>query len=310
MGYLAQWIILAVTFAVVGFFLLRERRKEKEEGYFSGRKPENSGAPNEDRDWPVIMEQALREAEALARPAIALTLTDEPSSDDPHSSIGGRPSLPSETPWPLDENGEPMIFLAQINFGDMPPLEGYPAEGVLSFFVRDNDLNGCRFPSIGNDGFAVLYHESAEGLERRDLPEHGWEFTPFSPELTQEGRRLTGQQTMGPISPNSLGLVHLTDIAFSDAPDELHEELYEGLTNAKESQVYYGGHPDFTQDDFRKIDDQPDYSEVLLQMGFVHDGAGGIDICWGDAGEACFLISKEDLAARRFDRVAYNWDCS
>ncbi|MFQ6546330.1 YwqG family protein [Aestuariibius sp. 2305UL40-4] len=310
MGNLAQWIMLAATLAVVAFFLVRERRKEKESGYFSGRKPEASGKPPDDRDWPGIMERARREAEALARPAIALTLTDQPSSEDPHSSVGGRPSLPPGAPWPLDSGGTPMIFLAQINFGEMPPLEGYPAEGVLSFFVRDNDLNGCRFPSVGNDGFALLYHESAGGLERRDLPEEGWEFSPLSPRLTQEGRRLTGRPAMGPVSPNSLGLVHLSDIAFSDAPDDLHEAFYDGLAQAKEAQVYYGGHPDFTQDDFRRIDDRPSYSEVLLQLGFVYDEAEEIEICWGDAGEACFLISKEDLAARRFDRVAYNWDCS
>ena len=45
-------------------------------------------------------------------------------------------------------------------------------------------------------------------------------------------------------------------------------------------------------------------SELLLQV----DGCGPIS--WGDLGTACFFVPTEDLAALRFDRVLYHWDCT
>ncbi|MEU5154706.1 DUF1963 domain-containing protein [Glycomyces sp. NPDC021274] len=30
---------------------------------------------------------------------------------------------------------------------------------------------------------------------------------------------------------------------------------------------------------------------------------------WGDCGSAEWVISRDDLAARRFDRVEFSWSC-
>ena len=61
---------------------------------------------------------------AMARPAVALSFDkDGAVRADAHSSIGGPPSLPSAADWPL-EGGTPMLFLAQINYADMPALAG------------------------------------------------------------------------------------------------------------------------------------------------------------------------------------------
>ncbi|MFG5380995.1 YwqG family protein [Yoonia sp. R2-816] len=310
MGNLIGALALVATIAVVGFILWRERQGEKADDYFAGKKPTPPKSRQDDRDWPAIVQDARNKAAALARPAIALTMAKGPVADDAHSSIGGRPSLPADAPWPQDANGKPMIFLAQINYADMPPLDGYPAQGVLSFFVMDDNLNGCAFPSLANKGFHVAYHEDAEALVRQDLPDGGWEFTPFNDELTLKGRRLTGQVATGPVSPNSTAVRELTEGWYPDCPGELWDTLHEDLTAAKPSEIYYGGHPDFTQEDFRRTGTDPELSEVLLQLGFVLDRETGVEICWGDTGEACFLTSKADLADRRFDKVAYNWDCS
>ncbi len=307
---MVQWLVLIGTFIVVAVVLVRQHRNEKKDnGYFAGKKVQKTPRQNDDRDWPAIVEATRQQAEAKARPAVALTIAKDHPEEDPHSSIGGRPSLPSDTPWPEGRDGQPMIFLAQINFADMPALDRYPKEGVLSFFVEDNDLNGCDFPSKENTGFQVLYHEDPDALQRRDLPDHTWEFTPFSVELTTSGRRLTGNVASGPISPNSAEGLDLTKGWYPDCPRDLSDSFYDALTEAKPSLIYYGGHPDFTQEDFRRADDDPQLTEVLLQLGFVFDREAGIEICWGDAGETCFLISKGDLSVKRFDKVAYNWDC-
>lgn len=304
-------LALVITIIVAIIFLRRETRKETpDKDYFAGKKTTKSAAGSDDRNWPAIVKKALKSAKTMSRPAVALTMAKGPIAEDPHSSIGGQPSLPTDAPWPEGRDGKQMIFLAQINFADMPSLDGYPSWGVLSFFVEDNDLNGCDFPSSGNTGFQVLYHEDPDTLQRREPPVRKWDFSPFNEELTAHGRRLTGSVVTGSISPNSAQGRKLTEDWYPDCPSDLWDSFHETLTEAKPALIYYGGHPDFTQDDFRHKGADLLLTEVLLQLGFVFDGEGGAEICWGDAGEACFLISKADLAERRFDRVAYNWDCS
>ncbi|MEJ8561811.1 YwqG family protein [Yoonia sp. GPGPB17] len=195
----------------------------------------------------------------------------------------------------------------------MPALAGYPNEGLLSVFVADDDLNGCDFPSINQKGFRVFHFEDVSKLERHEFPDVTWECSPLSDKLLLEGRRVTGRASTGVPSPNSSMVGELTKDWYPDCPTDLWDDFWEGLTKAKPGILYYGGHPDFTQDDFRRAGSQPDYleyTEVLLQMGFFFDRETGIEICWGDAGEACFLMRPEDLHAKRFERAAYNWDCS
>ncbi|MEO0905774.1 MAG: YwqG family protein, partial [Pseudomonadota bacterium] len=205
------------------------------------------------------------------------------------------------------------LFLAQINFQDMPALAGYPATGLLSVFVTDDDLNGCDFPSIDQKGFKTLFFEYTSDLTRCAFPEVTWEFSPFSDKLLLEGRRITGHAATGVPSPNSNTVAELTKDWYPNCPNDLWDELWDALSKAKPGILYYGGHPDFTQDDFRRAGSEPtylQYTEVLLQMGFFYHRETGIEVCWGDAGEACFLMTKDDLSARRFNRSAYNWDCS
>ncbi|MEO1601060.1 MAG: DUF1963 domain-containing protein, partial [Pseudomonadota bacterium] len=78
----------------------------------------------------------------------------------------------------------------------------------------------------------------------------------------------------------------------SDAAYYAIEELAEGRPP-----VWVGGWPHSVQEIEANETDA-----VLLQIGNGDDG----DFMWGgDIGCASFLISREDLAARRFERVRY-----
>jgi uncharacterized protein YwqG len=300
-------IVALIIFCVLAVFLLRPVVMS------SGRRntlPKSLPDPN--RNWPQIVAAAIAEVRQHERPCVALDIIDGPVTEEPHSSIGGQPSLPSETPWPLDEKGKPMIFLAQINYAQMPPLEGYPAQGVISFFVMDDDLNGCRFPSVGADGFQVLFHPDAQTLVRRALPENDWDFSPLSDTLIKEGRPLSGRACIGSLSQNSGEVSAITKDWYPDCPKAIWEEFENQTASEISTPFYYGGHPDFTQQDFRRKGASPDYTpytEVLLQLGFLSGRKTELEVCWGDAGEACFLATKADLAAKQFDKLAYNWDC-
>ncbi len=57
------------------------------------------------------------------------------------SKLLGRPYLPKGFEYPRDPDGKPLRLLAQINFADVPPLDDYPDEGILQFFISD-ELGG------------------------------------------------------------------------------------------------------------------------------------------------------------------------
>ncbi len=254
---------------------------------------------------PAAHLDAIRaELTAMALPAVALSFgPDDPVGDDPHSSIGGAPSLATPDDWPM-QDGKPMLFLAQINYGDMPPLDGYPASGLLTIFVPDNDLNGCDFPSREQTGFVTRYTADPSSLTRVAPPAET-EFDPYGKSLRATGSRLRGALTTGLPSPT----IQAVEEIMKDLPNEQADEICDWLAARPGTAVYYGGHPDFIQYDIRPKG-APE-TRVLLQQGYTHVPGADRDwqICWGDAGEATFLISPMDLAAHRFERCVYNWDC-
>lgn len=260
-------------------------------------------------DHQAIYDNAIRRMMEQTKSAVRLTFTPgSPVPDAPVSSIGGRPSLRSAEDWPRDAKGNAMTFLAQLNYADLPKLEGYPTSGLLSFFVMDDDLFGSDLPSIGGDGFRVIWETDPSGLVRIDQPDMAESYSPFGLELEKNGAPLRGSLADGPPMPVSAVAQQIISAWPKGYPTALEDAFAERLADAKPGTLYYGAHPDFTQQDFR-VGERAAYSEVLLQIGIVTPDRHGWQIMFGDAGEAQFMITPEDLKARRFDRVAWNWDC-
>lgn len=87
---------------------------------------------------------AWRAALARMRRAVRPTLLLVPARDPGFSKIGGKPNLPSQTPWPTGDLG-PRIFVAQIDLAAFQPhvqLDWLPSEGRLYAFF-DDERNGC-----------------------------------------------------------------------------------------------------------------------------------------------------------------------
>ncbi|MFM8488298.1 MAG: DUF1963 domain-containing protein, partial [Bacteroidota bacterium] len=61
------------------------------------------------------------------------------------SKIGGLPYMPKNMTWPATPGGQPLFFLAQINFSEMPALSPFPDKGIVQFFICDDDLYGMDF---------------------------------------------------------------------------------------------------------------------------------------------------------------------
>jgi uncharacterized protein YwqG len=69
------------------------------------------------------------------------------------SKFLGTPFLPVGTAYPHDVLVRPMILLAQINFAEVPRLEGYPTEGIFQLFV-----SATEWMNADPKDYRILFH--------------------------------------------------------------------------------------------------------------------------------------------------------
>lgn len=74
------------------------------------------------------------------------------------SHLGGVPYVPHNKKIPADEDGNQLWLCAQINFAQMPRLEGFPEEGILQIFLSD----------MGLDDFGLCGEETGDGTSQDD----------------------------------------------------------------------------------------------------------------------------------------------
>ncbi len=232
------------------------------------------------------------------------------------SKIGGAFYVPENMTAPVDENtGRPLFLLAQINFAECPHLEDFPTEGLLQFFIFNNDLYGLNFDDqTKQSSWRVRYIEKLPDLE--NIPQScianpQWDKEDDSYFPINAEYRLYPTEMKQAISACDYRFDqalenYCSDIldgaeSYLDLPDETDEQLWD-LLDGFICQI--GGYPTFTQDDPRYQDKYEHGYEVLLFQLDSFD-----DIMWGDSGVANFFISREALKAKDFSKVMYNWDC-
>jgi uncharacterized protein YwqG len=221
------------------------------------------------------------------------------------SKVGGTPYLPKTTPWPASPDGQPLFFLAQINFGEMPPLPPFPQKGIVQFYIHDDDLYGMDFDEgEKQNGFRVLYfaevvenekmlHAPVSPLRPYDiLPHHPDECYPLGFERAEE---------MAPVSDYRFWEKMGQDFFQKQGAAEWEVmDEYQKVVSAQGHKI--GGYAYFTQDDPRTTANPM----VLL---FQLDSDETLDLMWGDMGVGHFFIREQDLAAGDFSKVLYDWDC-
>lgn len=74
------------------------------------------------------------------------------------SKFAGFPYLPKDFEYPRTPEGAYLYLLAQINFEEVPRLEGFPNKGILQFYLSKTELYGQDFYNPTNQtGFRVLF---------------------------------------------------------------------------------------------------------------------------------------------------------
>ncbi|MBD1999458.1 DUF1963 domain-containing protein [Leptolyngbya sp. FACHB-541] len=227
----------------------------------------------------------------------------------------GTPYLPKEAQYPYTTDGKSLAFLAQINFSEIPKLEGYPTSGILQFFISDNDLYGLEFSAPYDPSeqfrlqqqqnkFRVVYYP--EVIEDLSFLTDSFDFLPefeFLPVYKQCRLEFSLREE----------LVGINDYRFAKLFGENFYPLSEDEEpeNDMDDQVIFssgnkiGGYADFTQQDIRFLAPSEENWLLLLQIS----DAKNADIMWGDGGIGNFFIEEKALEARDFSRVLYNWDC-
>lgn len=235
-----------------------------------------SGLPNID----TVME--------LVRPSICLK-TEKGNAKVGQSKLGGMPDLPTNISFPLDKNGQPYIFLGQINLSAFKKWSKDFAlsSGLLYFFIQfGKDLTAkerCR----------IIYTQSADNLATCELPTGYKEENVFK---ATKVKSHIGYYLPKPDSREVNQLSYSTDLL------EKYEQLFIKISD------YYGtegthrlfGYPYQIQGDLRNEWTYDNY-ELLFQICCSYEN-------YNDRfSEAViyFGVDKQDLLNANFDNAVW-----
>ena len=259
------------------------------------------------------------------------------------SKFGGRPYLSAGELPPTNEKGEPLGMIVQINCAELPENDFYPATGLLQFWMDPNDeecMWGFDYENpTSQKNFRVIYYETL-GEPNPDAPfpnvdwdEGGWPIGGFDCESgpLEIEYGMTFEMREQGVTASGYDYYDVFGAKWDETyPDELLSEAHENpyknqarrealyeLTEPFESEEEYshvGGYPFFVQNDPRdEFKELRGHTVTLLTIVSESENEENedeeIEIMWGDAGSANWLIPPEALAARDFTNVAFEWSC-
>lgn len=115
-------------------------------------------------------------------PAIKIKANPEKEAGCLDSCFGGIFYLPQGESIPSSADGEPLEFIAQINFHQLPPLETFPERGILQFFL-DTDherIYNCNADgSCVKENYCVRYYPNPDAALQQQIQEQHFELTEY-----------------------------------------------------------------------------------------------------------------------------------
>jgi uncharacterized protein YwqG len=242
---------------------------------------------------------------SLALPAVELLPAPERPVTAGGTRIGGPAWLRDGEAWPTDAEGAPLEFVAQVDFAELPPLPDFPATGLLQFFIGRDDVFGADFDDPPRGSARVLWRRDAlQGGHLHPQPALGDDSSPFQHGGVREaGLSLVGEPAEHRLPYGDWRIEERLEGQLRRPGIEQVDDLLESDDGAP-LRHHVGGHPVFTQHDFREPGRFDDYDRTLLRL------TSDASLLWGDCGEAVFLIRRGDLLNRDFSSAIFYWDCS
>jgi uncharacterized protein YwqG len=258
---------------------------------------------------PIALESFRANIEASMQQCITITAKDG-STKISDSKFGGQPFLPIGIEYPKDYSGNPMILLTQINFAQLPKNDILPSEGVLEFYVADDDFFGMSYENPAKQiGFKILYFPDSNQEHQTDftfLDNLMRECPPFKTNEIVESK-LFFEINLDYVPLHSIEFNQFFSLEeanlFQNPNDtaKIISGVYYNAIDSKECGHKLGGYARFIQEDPRKrFTEYANYISLLQIDSQNH-------FMWGDAGRAHFLIDKNDLKNKNFSKVMYKW---
>lgn len=254
--------------------------------------------------WPFVA--------TIAQPSIRIKLEGMVEDCLPvgSSKVGGTPDLPLDMQYPT-YNGTPLTFIAQINLENIVQYDLdklLPTMGLFVFFQCEEGWDANQV----NETLQLVYcFESVFGLERKTMPEQAVVLKPCTMRFQSQ------------ISIPHLGSRYRPDFLEALDHDDEKEEIYQDAWSYGTYINKLLGHPDNFQ------------NPVEVQLGWKHDDKGylledSIEAAKQDApnwqllfqmdeddatdlylgsGRLYYMIRKEDLIQKNFDRIILTGQC-
>lgn len=218
------------------------------------------------------------------------------------SKLAGYPYLPQNEQPALDQEGQPMLLLAQLNFADIIAPPDFPSEGILQFFIAQNCYERYSLEQA-RSLFSVRYYPTITNnteIVTPDFLRHA-NFTNFPIKYEQSVLSYT---QIEPVSATDFRLPHYIDPFFLAQPfttggQTLHDIYFEYFLSADHK---IGGYPYFIEEDIR-LEDPSFYQYDTLLFQLISNDAQSI--MWGDSGVISFFINAEKLKQRDFSDILF-----
>lgn len=212
------------------------------------------------------------------------------------SKFLGKPYLPISMEYPKDNNGVPMIHLAQINFAEVPTLANYPSSGILQLYISPT-----RWYDM--EDFRVLFHEKPEPEFQTGVDFLTDALYEDSPIYVEHKLAFNKQIEFG--DPNDFRFqLRFDDKDYFDFQKSLSKAQEEEMDKFFDSIGHkIGGYAYFTQSDPRDYDSAKKNDVLLLQIDTDEE------IMFGDSGVAHIFINEDDLKKKDFSKGYFYWDC-
>ena len=255
--------------------------------------------------------------EATIKPYIEIQTQNNDDVNWWQSKFGGFPYLPKDFEYPKTCDGKYLFLLAQLNFDEIPPLDGFPDRGILQFYIADDDLYGLDLGTSSDvdnptaeDRFKIIYFPQPDFQVENIIT--NYDFLPALEFFPVHGCcSLQFTKKYAPISTNDYQFSELLGEEINELfmNHEIEDE-YREISNSFGHKI--GGYPYFTQEDVRKYSSNSDRKQkpdILLFQMDTDCCSETVEILWGDSGVGNFFIDESALRELDFSKVLYNWDC-
>lgn len=275
------------------------------------------------------LKQTLESKDLPTKRYYKLSIT-EAETEIVSSKLGGCPFIPTGEKLPTSSSGNALYMIAQLNLsdfkGDICPLK----EGILQFWLMEDDLFGLDFddPCNQKDFRVIYYPKVTEHLSKDEVmslysSENETEYFPLENPLTTEllisgtedSRRITPEDfkfedsvvaEYNKLFPDN-SITGLKDIIIPAMKIEEDDALVDELLESFDDNHCLMGYPTFTQNDPRETEE---YEEYVMLFQVDSDTFGETELLWGDCGIGNWFIHPDDLKKGDFSKVIFNWDCS